>query len=30
LHVLGFVKSLASLVHTYKLLKASAPAKFFT
>jgi hypothetical protein len=27
LHVLGFVKSLASLVHTYKLLKASAPPK---
>jgi hypothetical protein len=27
LHVLGFVKSLASLVHTYKFSKASAPSK---
>jgi hypothetical protein len=27
LHLLGFVNPLASLVHTYKFLKASAPPK---
>ena len=30
LHVLGFFNSLASSVHTYKLLKASAPPKICT